>query len=179
MAPRVGSPSPAPSSRPSASKLTDRQIQRLCDTLLEVADGVLASTAFCAVAAEVEDEFGSWSLRIFVERKEQKPRISLDECAKLSAKLMPVVETLPEIQTLQYQLEVSSPGLFRSLKTQRELSFYVGQPVQVIAKVDGKGKPIDVAKAPPFRKGLLTAYDVTAGELVLEQGVGKASARCV
>jgi ribosome maturation factor RimP len=123
--------------------LTSHQTQRLCRTVLDVAGTVLEGTPFVPLASEVEETFGRLSLILFVEKK--GGRITLDECAVVSQYIDAPISGLAEVQALTYTLDVSSPGLFRQLKTPRELSFYVGKtvtlkPVDVVESKDTEGR---------------------------------------
>jgi ribosome maturation factor RimP len=120
-----------------ALKLTSHQQKRLCATLQQVAETVLEGSEYIPLAVDVEEGFGRVAIQVFVERADR--RINLDECAEVSRLLEPAFENLAEVQALSYTLDVSSPGLFRHLKTLRELQFYVGKTVSV--------KPLDLIEA--------------------------------
>jgi ribosome maturation factor RimP len=117
--------------------LTEHQKKRLTQTVLTVADRVLSESDYVALGVEVEEAFGRLSVEIHLEHPER--RITLNECADLSRQLEPVIDELAELQAFSYTLDVSSPGLFRQLKTQRELTFYEGKTVTL--------KPIDVVES--------------------------------
>ena len=62
-------------------------------------------------------------------------RITLDQCSVFSKTLSPQLdETVKELKDLSYCLEVSSPGLFREIKTSREFDFYQGKRIKVHTK---------------------------------------------
>lgn len=144
----MGTPS---SSSSHLASLSPRQQQRLCASVLALADAQLASQPnVVALAAETEVAFGQWVVRLIVETRDH--RITLDECAAISQQVDAAIEQLPELLTLSYQLEVSSPGLFRTLASQREADFYKGQPVALSAQV-----------SLPFAQGVLCGADVLAG----------------
>jgi ribosome maturation factor RimP len=117
--------------------MSETQVKRLCKTVLHVAIESLAHTPYLPLAVEVEQSQGRLVLQIFVEK--QGVRITLDECAEASLLLEAPLADLAELQAHSYVLEVSSPGLFRHLKTFRELDFYTGKTVTV--------KPLDVPES--------------------------------
>ncbi len=72
-------------------------------------------------------------LRIYVDRP---GRITIDECAVLSRGLEDLLDTHDPIDG-SYTLEVSSPGLNRALKSERDYQRAVGQDVRLV--VEGRG----------------------------------------
>lgn len=102
------------------------------------------------------------------------PRIALSTCEKLSktldALVDPFVDAIPELATLAYQFEVSSPGLNRRLTTPREWAFYHGRPVRVEANPILTNLEAPVAK--PAKKASLLAPP--APVIVAEGRLGEA-----
>ena len=117
--------------------MTETQAKRLRKTVLNVAIETLAKTPFIPVAVDVDNSQGRLILQVFLEKRDT--RITLDECAEASLLLDAPLADLAELQAHSYVLEVSSPGLFRHLKTFRELDFYTGKTVTL--------KPLDVPES--------------------------------
>ncbi|MBK8189959.1 MAG: hypothetical protein IPK79_05860 [Vampirovibrionales bacterium] len=111
------------------------------------------------VAVALEKEFGRWRLQIAIE---QPPAgVSLDICQAVSEALDARLDDLPALADLSYDLEVSSPGVDRLLKSARELRFYRGRAVTLRARRPGKREPL------PVTSGLLGDYDPTSGALTI------------
>ncbi len=72
-------------------------------------------------------------VRIFVDRPDG---ITVDECATLSRDIADMLDTRDPIDGT-YLLEVSSPGLTRPLKTDRDFERVVGKALRLV--VDGLG----------------------------------------
>ena len=72
-------------------------------------------------------------VRIFVDRPDG---ITVDECAALSRDIADMLDTRNPIDGT-YLLEVSSPGLTRPLKTDRDFERVVGKALRLV--VDGLG----------------------------------------
>jgi ribosome maturation factor RimP len=89
----------------------------------------LLESRFYLLDVALEKEAGYWYLRIYVE--ETDGAISLNDCETISRALEDKLEALPQLSDLSYSLEVSSPGLFRPLKRQREFDFFIGRPVRI------------------------------------------------
>ena len=69
-------------------------------------------------------------LRVFVDRKEGE--VTLDDCADLSRELSFQLDVRDPIAG-PYVLEVSSPGLNRTLKKPREFRWALGKKVRVLS----------------------------------------------
>jgi len=70
-----------------------------------------------------------WFLRIYLEKINGE--ITLDECAKVSNNISEDVDKIIEDK---FFLEVSSPGLERSLKKEKDFLRFVGEKIKVILK---------------------------------------------
>lgn len=75
-----------------------------------------------------------------------RPAITLDECALFSTALSPLLDVALE-QSQAYNLEVSSPGLERTLKKPQHFELSLGEEVCVILKDKS------------VLEGILCAYD--------------------
>lgn len=77
-----------------------------------------------------------WTLRITIEREGSgipTPGfgVSLDDCAEVSRDASVVLDAHEELIPQHYNLEVSSPGLDRPLRTPADFARFVGQTVKV------------------------------------------------
>lgn len=80
-------------------------------------------------------------VRIYVDRSNG---ITIGECAELSRNLADVLDTHDPIDGT-YVLEVSSPGLTRPLKNDRDFERALGKSVKLV--VDGQGTQIGVLQS--------------------------------
>jgi len=124
-------------------------------TAIERSVGELLATE----AAELVDmrylqEGGRWVLRFYVDKH---GGISLDDCEYLSGRIGALLDAT-EAMTSAYVLEVSSPGLDRILKKERDFQRFAGHKVRLRLR-----EPLDGQRR--FR-GRLGGMD--AGALVLE-----------
>lgn len=106
---------------------------QLCRSLIEDRGYDLLETVFLK-----EDE--QWFLRFFIDKR---GGISMDDCETVSRLIDPLIDEELNL-TQSYNLEVSSPGLDRPLKTRRDLLRYLDEEVEVsLYKArDGKKKII-------------------------------------
>lgn len=98
-----------------------------------------AQTVYDAIAARVEalgielvdvvyvKEGSAMFLRIFIDKD---GGVSLDDCTEVNHLVDPIIDQELKLSSHDY-LEVSSPGLERPLKSERELARYQGSAVEV------------------------------------------------
>ncbi len=96
----------------------------------EVTDEVLSNLGLELVDAEYQREPGGTVLRLFIDRE---GGISLDDCQSASRLLEPIFETrgVDDLISGPYNLEVSSPGLFRALKRARDFERALGRRIKI------------------------------------------------
>ena len=82
------------------------------------------------VDTEYVKEGADWYLRILVDRKLEDEKISLEDCQKLSRLISEMMDEKDPI-TEQYFLEVSSPGIDRALKKERDFVRESGKDVEI------------------------------------------------
>ena len=93
----------------------------------EIADGTARKLGFDVVDIEYVREDGDRFLRIYIDSPDG---VGLDECEKFSREFETVFDALDIIDEA-YTLEISSPGIDRTLKTEREFLHYIGREVSV------------------------------------------------
>lgn len=110
-----------------------RNIQQV---ITELATPIVEGLNYELVDVEFIKEGASWYLRVYID----KPGgISIDDCQAVSEKMSEALDKSDPIEQFYY-LEVSSPGLERPLKTERDFIKYKGELVEVklFKPVDGK-----------------------------------------
>lgn len=128
------------------------------DRIEAVVTPVLASHGMSLVDSEWRREGRRWVLRLFVD----KPGgVGIADCQAFSREAGDVLDVSGLIEP-SYDLEVSSPGLDRVLKKDRELQWAIGRDVHCWV-----GEPVD---GQTEFSGRLLAVSPTA--LILEEGVG-------
>ena len=111
---------------------------------------------FELVDVEYVKEAGSWYLRVYIDKE---GGIAVDDCEVVSREADPILDTDDCIEE-SYILEVSSPGLGRPLKKDKDFARSIGEEVEVrlFRAVEGCKE----------YTGLLNAYDKTTVTLMLE-----------
>lgn len=127
------------------------------DTVEKIVEELLEGTNIELVAVEYVRE-KDWYLRVFIDKE---GGIELDDCQELSGRLGDILDEKDVIKGA-YMLEVSSPGLDRELKKEKDFRREQGKKVDVslYAAVDGS----------KILVGVLNGYDgdnVTIDEQVI------------
>ncbi len=96
----------------------------------EVTDEVLSNLGLELVDAEYQRETSGTVLRLFIDRE---GGVSLDDCQSASRLLEPIFESqgVDDLIPGPYNLEVSSPGLFRALKRARDFERALGRRIKI------------------------------------------------
>jgi len=134
-------PSHVPSSQRSA---IDRA------ALLRVLEPVVLAHGAEVVDVEFRPERGGWVLRVFVEKagaahqslSTREAAVSLELCANVSRDLSPALDVVDLIPHA-YQLEVSSPGVERPLRTERDFIRFAGHKARLKRRLDATGSAGD------------------------------------
>ena len=125
---------------------------------------VIESTVMSALAQDAVElvdlrflqEGGRWILRFFVDKH---GGISLDDCERISERIGSVLDAA-DVMTHPYVLEVSSPGVDRILKKEKDFARFAGHRIKVALK-----RPLDGRRR--FSGFLKGSAD---GRLLLESG---------
>ncbi|MCP4665749.1 MAG: ribosome maturation factor RimP [Deltaproteobacteria bacterium] len=155
--------------------MTNRKVERLIEPILDDMDYEL-------VDIETLSERGRWILRIYVDKE---GGMTLDDCARVSREIGDLID-VKDIFQHKYVLEVSSPGLNRPLKRERDFLWALGKKVKVKMVNPVKGRRNFVGYLRDLREGtlhlevdktlvFLSRKDVKKANLVFEfeNGVNK------
>ncbi len=112
--------------------------REILKTIAKVSETIAEELGLELVDLEFVKEFGSNFLRIYID----KPGgISLDDCQEVSEKVSEFLDEKDPIKD-HYYLEVSSPGLDRPLKNDKDLKRNMGEEIEIslYQNLDGKKK---------------------------------------
>lgn len=117
----------------------------LIEKLNKLALPIVESNGFELYYLEYVKEAGQNIFRVYIDSDNG---VALDNCVKVSRAISDVLDVEDPISE-EYNLEVSSPGVFRTLYTEKHLSKYIDNPVLVNLNslVDGKKKYDGILKS--------------------------------
>jgi len=101
--------------------------KEIIDRVHVIVDPVLSDEGMELVDIEYRRESRGWVLRLYLDRE---GGVTLDDCTRVSQEVGRILDVEDFIQT-PYMLEVSSPGLSRRLKTEKDFMKYRGHLIKV------------------------------------------------
>ena len=103
--------------------------RELLEKLEPLVDNTLMRFGLIPVEVELVKENRRWFLRIFIYSLERE--VNLDDCEHVSRSLS---DFLDELIPFKYNLEVSSPGLERKIKSDKEYLIFKGRDINIKLK---------------------------------------------
>lgn len=98
---------------------------------------IIEGMGYELVDVEYKKEYDGMSLIFTIDKEEG---VTIDDCEKVNKVIDPIIDELNPTDDQPFTLVVSSPGLDRQLKTDRDLKRTVGKDVTVtlFSKLNGK-----------------------------------------
>ena len=128
----------------------EKEIQEHLDSLnLELSD------------LEYVQEGGYNYLRVYVEKKDGTT--SLDDCIELSSKIDDLADKLIN---KKFYLEVSTPGVERKLKKEKDFLRFTGEKIKVYSKSRIEDKKTFEGKLEKFENDTIFLNDINIGKIV-------------
>ncbi|MFH1829759.1 MAG: ribosome maturation factor RimP [Pseudomonadota bacterium] len=102
----------------------------------ELVKPVLDNLGYGLVACDFINESGQWILRLYIDKD---GGVSIDDCARASHGVEDLL-AVEDIVPVRYNLEVSSPGIFRPLKKREDFERYMGERARIktLHPIDGR-----------------------------------------
>lgn len=145
--------------------MTKRQIESVCEELVLP---IIEERGFELVYVEYVKEGSNYYLRVYADKE---GGITIDDCVEVSRALNPKLDAYDKEFKEPYILEVSSPGLLRPLKKDKDFARNVGKMVEIKLF-----KPLDESKNKEFEAELkgyddktITVLSEDDKELVIER----------
>jgi ribosome maturation factor RimP len=88
---------------------------------------VLDDMGFELIDVVYLSRYGKWVLRLYIDKEEG---VSIDDCANVSRELGDLID-IQDIINHDYVFEVSSPGINRPLKNERDFKKVIGKKIKV------------------------------------------------
>ena len=110
------------------------KVKQICEENLRP---VIEEMGYELVEVSFEKENGGMSLIFTIDKEEG---VTIDDCEIVNRKIDPILDELNPTDDKPYTLVVSSPGLDRPIKTDRDLKRSLGKEIDLtlFAKVDGQ-----------------------------------------
>ena len=124
---------------------------RVEEAVEKIAEEILANTDYELVDVEYVKE-RDWFLRVYIDKE---GGIGLDDCQEVSGLLDEKLEELNIIND-RYILEVSSPGLDRALKKEKDFKREMGKLVDITLYKAIDGEKMITGKLTGYSKDIIT-----------------------
>ena len=124
---------------------------RVEEAVEKIAEEILANTDYELVDVEYVKE-RDWFLRVYIDKE---GGIGLDDCQEVSGLLDEKLEELNIIND-RYILEVSSPGLDRALKKEKDFKREMGKAVDITLYKAIDGEKMITGKLTGYTKDIIT-----------------------
>jgi len=133
--------------------------QSIKPKLFEIIEPVAIDGGFEVVDLALVREHGGWILRVYLDRLDHSEQVQIEDCARFSRELSAILDVDDPIPCA-YNLEVSSPGVERPLRTITHFRTYIGEvaKIRLGAGLDGRrkftGKIVGVGSGQPAANSL-------------------------
>lgn len=135
--------------------------KEIVSLVYKISEPMINEFGFELVDIEFVKEGSSYFLRIFID----KPGgITIDDCQRVSQVISEELDNQDPIN-VAYYLEVSSPGLDRPLKTDKDLNRSLGKDVEISLYKNFQGKKKLVGELLCFDKDFIRITDSELGEI--------------
>ncbi|MEE8317888.1 MAG: ribosome maturation factor RimP [Candidatus Omnitrophota bacterium] len=103
------------------------ETKKIINEVSPLVEGFLHESGMEMVDLEFRFESGRWTLRIFIDKERG---VTVDDCANVNKELGYLIEA-KNIIDYHYVLEVSSPGLNRPLKKEKDFMRSIGKMIKL------------------------------------------------
>ena len=133
--------------------------KEIVDRVRAIADPIISDEGMELVDVEYQRESKGWVLRLYLDKD---GGVTLDDCTRISQEVGRSLDVEDFIQ-IPYTLEVSSPGLTRPLKTEKDFMKYRNSLIKV--------KTLDPIQNRRQFKGRLLGVSANQIEMEAEGGI--------
>jgi ribosome maturation factor RimP len=134
--------------------------QTIVKGISDLAGGILEEMGFELVDVEYVSSQGRWVLRLFIDKE---GGVTIDDCARVSSELGDLIDVKNFIDH-SYVLEISSPGLDRPLKKEKDILNAMNKRIKLKMVTPVKGQRNYSGYLRDFKDG--TLHLETEGGLV-------------
>jgi ribosome maturation factor RimP len=128
-----------------------KKIQAIIKLVIELVEPILQDLGFELVDVEYVVNQGRWVLRLYIDKE---GGVTLDDCARISSELDDLLD-VKDIIEHEYILEVSSPGLDRPLRKEKDFSQVIGKRIKVKMSTFRDGRQNYIGRLKAFGEGML------------------------
>ena len=136
-------------------------IHSITTKVSELVEPILDELGYELVDVEYASDRGRWVLRLYVDKE---AGVTIDDCVRVSREIGDLID-VKDIINHEYVLEVSSPGLNRRLKKEKDFVKAIGKKIKVKTTVPVDGRRNYTGRLSKFEDGMI--YLEMDGGLIL------------
>lgn len=126
--------------------------KRIEDVITDLVQPIVEKHSFELVDVEFVKEAGNWYLRVYIDKPQG---ITIDDCQTVSEELSDEIDKTDPIEQ-SYFLEVSSPGLERPLKKDKDFQRFKGEQVEIKVYEPIEGKKVFEGELLGLKDGIIS-----------------------
>lgn len=133
-------------------------MSKVCDAAFAVINPIVTALGMEIVDIEYKKQYDQMNLTIFIDKE---GGISLDDCEKIHNAIDAPLDELDPTKGERYVLNVSSAGLDRPLKTEKDFNRKMGTEIEIslYSQIDGKKK----------YEGILSSFDSESVSIIINE----------
>jgi ribosome maturation factor RimP len=112
---------------------------------------ILDEMGFELVDVEYLSNYGKWVLRLYIDKE---TGVTIDDCVRVSREIGDIID-VKGVVTHEYTLEVSSPGIDRPLRKEKDFVGAVGKKVKVRTITPMNGRRNFIGYLKDFENGTI------------------------
>ncbi|MBW2028316.1 MAG: ribosome maturation factor RimP [Deltaproteobacteria bacterium] len=120
--------------------------------VIDLIEPAIEEMGYDLVDVEYLSAHGRWVLRVYIDKS---GGVDVEDCARVSRGIGDLID-VKDIIDHEYVLEVSSPGLNRPLKKERDFQWAIGKKVRVKTLAPIEGRRNYTGYLSKFQGGILT-----------------------
>ena len=128
--------------------------KKVTETVFEYANPIALENGCFVDDVEFKKEGSDYVLRVIIDVDDEKGGVSIDQCEAVSKALSDILDEKDPI-TQAYMLEVSSPGIDRELKKDKDFERFKGRDVDVKLYKALNGQKLITAKLLGLHDGII------------------------
>ena len=117
----------------------------------DLVEPILDEMGFELVDVEYLSNYGKWVLRLYIDKE---TGVTIDDCVRVSREIGDIID-VKGVVTHEYTLEVSSPGIDRPLRKEKDFVGAVGKKVKVRTITPMNGRRSFTGYLKDFKNGTL------------------------
>ncbi|MCK9575020.1 MAG: ribosome maturation factor RimP [Clostridia bacterium] len=106
-------------------------VKRIADLIKEVTEKVILDLGYELVDVEYLKKFDGMNLTLYIYKPVTEGGITIDDCEKISNAVDPILEALDPTKGVSYRFNVSSMGLDRPIKTDKDFMRAKGTEIEI------------------------------------------------